>query len=190
MLISEQKRVLREKIIQKAAGLPESYTGSADRLICEAVIKTAEYQSAETVFCFVGRSGEIDTRPILEDALKSGKRLCVPKCVAKGIMEARRITGLDELFPAKFGLLEPKGLSEAVLPAEIEFAVVPCVTCNYSGHRLGFGGGFYDRYLSEAGFFTCMICRKELICDEIPIESHDFIPDMLITEDTVKIFRG
>ena len=185
--ISEKKRALREEFTLKAAALPGSYTGPADKLICEAVIKTAEYQNAETVFCFIGRSSEIDTRPIIENALGSGKRLCVPKCVATGVMEARRITGFDELAPAKFGLLEPVDSCALVLPPEIDFAVVPCAACSPKGLRLGFGGGYYDRYLSGACFFTCVICRSELLCEEIPTESHDITPDMLITEDRLII---
>jgi len=183
--IYENKRALREKITEKIAGLPESYATAADKKICEAVINTAEYQRAETVFCFVGRKNEIDTKPILEDILRSGKRLCVPKCVAKGIMEARQITSLDDLSLAKFGLLEPRDSCELVLPSEIYFAVVPCVTCDLSGRRLGFGGGYYDRYLSESGFFTCMVCRHKLISEEIPTDSYDIIPDMLITEEVI-----
>jgi len=181
--ILTDKRILRQKLMEKAAGLPESYTARADKQICEAVIKTAEYQNAKTVFCFVGRSTEINTRPILEDALRSGKCLCVPKCYGKGVMEAKRITGFDDLYPAKVGLLEPLDSAELIIPTRIDFAVVPCVACSPSGLRLGFGGGYYDKYLSNAGFFSCMICRKELLCDEIPTESHDVVPDMLITED-------
>jgi len=182
MDILKEKRELREKIIEKARCLPKGYTTEADKKICEAVIGLPEYQRANTVFCFVGRDAEIDTRPILEDVLRSGKRLCVPKCIAKSVMEARRIEGFEDLAPAKFGLLEPVDACETVLPSGIDFIVVPCATCNTSGCRLGFGGGYYDNYLSAAGAFTCMICRDELLCEEIPMESHDFIPNMLITE--------
>jgi len=187
--ISEKKRALREKIMQKVAALSESYTTASDKQICEAVLKTPEYQKAKTVFCYVGRKSEINTRPILEDVLQSGKRLCVPKCVAKGVMEARQITSFDDLVLAKFGLLEPLDDCALVLPSEIDFVVVPCAACNLSGHRLGFGGGFYDRYLKEADFFKCMICRQALICEEIPMEDHDLIPDMLITEERIIDFR-
>lgn len=180
--VSEKKRALREQTMEKAGRLPESYTAMADRQICEAVIGTPEYQSARTVFCFVGRDSEIDTRPILDDALQSGKILCVPKCIARGVMEARRITGYDDLALAKFGLLEPASRCDIVLPRDIDFVVVPCVTCNLFCERLGFGGGYYDTYLSASGFFTCMICRHELLFDEIPMEGHDVVPNMLITE--------
>ena len=185
MNIQQEKRALREELKYQNAVLPKSYTEQADKRICESVIRTAEYQKAKTVFCFVGRTYEIDTYPIIEDALQSGKRLCVPKCVDKGIMEARRIMSSDDLAKAKYGLLEP-GLSCAlILPAEIEFAVIPCVTCNYTGYRLGTGGGYYDRYLEGADFFTCMICREKLIREIIPQGDKDVIPLMLITETGV-----
>ena len=185
----EKKRVLREETALKVAALPKSYTASADKRICEAVIGTSEYQRAQTVFCFVGRDNEINTYPILIDALRSGKCICAPKCVADGLMEARQVTGLDDLALAKFGLMEPVDSCKVIMPSEIDFAVIPCLTCDIFGHRLGFGGGYYDRYLSNSTFFTCMICRRELIREKIPWESHDIIPDMLISEDHCKYFH-
>jgi len=183
LAISDEKRELREMLKLRAAALPESYTRRADKQICGSVISTPEYKQAKTVFCFVGRPAEIDTRLILEDALRSGKRLCVPKCVSDGVMEARLITSLSDLSPAKHGLLEPDpSKSGLVFPQEIDFAVIPCVTCDHFGSRLGFGGGYYDRYLQGADFFKCMVCRSELISEKVPRESFDVIPDMLITE--------
>ena len=134
------------------------------------------------VFCFVGTDREIDTRPILEDILSAGKALCVPLCTAPGIMEPRQVTDLGQLSPGTFGVLEPPAGAPAVPVDAIDFAVLPCVTCNYQGHRLGHGGGYYDRFLSQFRGGTVLLCREQLIRQEIPVEPHDYPVPWVLTE--------
>lgn len=190
MTISEKKRALRAEIKKRIPSIPAEQWKSAEQEICRKILELPEYQNADTIFCFVGREDEINTRPILADAWASGKRVCVPKCLRLGVMEAREIGSLDELIEVRLGLLEPGDESRCIPPGEIGFAVIPCASCNLSGHRLGFGGGFYDRYLRNAVFFRCLICRHELLTAGIPMEEHDVIPDMVITErETVRVSR-
>lgn len=178
----EGKSKLREEVQRKAASLPPHYLNHSAEEICRTVLNLEEYKRAGAVFSFVGRPFEINTKPIIEDALMSGKILCAPKCIAKGVMDARQILDFDDLEEARLGLLEPKDSCKVILPSEIDFALIPCVSCDMSGHRLGFGGGYYDRYLRETHFFKCVICRQELILENVPWEAHDVIPDLLVTE--------
>ena len=141
-----------------------------------------EYQEASTVFCFVGTIHEIDTRPILADALATGKRLCVPLCVGKGIMELRQIHSLEELSTGAYGILEPPEESPVVCPDEVDLAILPCLTCNHLGQRLGQGGGYYDRFLSGYRGGTVLLCREKLIREEIPLEPHDYPVPWVLTE--------
>ncbi|WP_287227991.1 5-formyltetrahydrofolate cyclo-ligase [Oscillibacter sp.] len=119
-----------------------------------------EYRSAGAVFCFVSAGREIDTRPILEQTLADGKMLCVPLCVADGIMELRAIRNLEELFPGAYGILEPPADSPALSPDQIDLAVIPCVTCSREGRRLGRGGGYYDRFLAHYRGAAVLLCRS------------------------------
>jgi 5-formyltetrahydrofolate cyclo-ligase len=141
-----------------------------------------EYQDAGTVFCFVGTAHEIDTRPILEDALAAGKRLCVPLCVGKGTMETRQLTSLGQLTSGAYGILEPPADAPAVKLDEIDLAVLPCLTCNHQGQRLGQGGGYYDRFLAHYRGGTVLLCREKLIREEIPVEPHDYPIPWVLTE--------
>ena len=141
-----------------------------------------EYQEAQTVFCFVGTDREIDTQPILEDALAAGKTLCVPLCTEPGRMESRQITDLNQLVPGRCGLLEPTADTPVIPVDAIDFAVLPCVTCNYLGQRLGHGGGYYDRFLSQYRGGTVLLCRELLIRQEIPVEPHDYPVPWVLTE--------
>ena len=134
------KRDLRAEIARAVAALPPDYCRRADEAICRAVLASAEYRRAGTLFCYVGTDREIDTRPILAAALRDGKTLAVPLCVGRGIMEARRIGGLEELVPGKYGIPAPHPGCPLVEPGEIDLALIPCCTGNRRGQRLGYGG--------------------------------------------------
>ena len=105
MTIDEEKQQLRATIRRLSAQLPFRYREAADRAIARHLLALPEYRSAGAVFCFVSAGREIDTRPILEQTLADGKMLCVPLCVADGIMELRAIRNLEELFPGAYGIL-------------------------------------------------------------------------------------
>ena len=182
MTKQEEKKTLRSIMRRLEENLSERYMRSADEAIMRHLMALPEYRDAGTVFCFVGVRREINTLPLLEDALKSGKTLCVPLCVEMGVMDTRRITSLDQLQPGKYGLLEPAADAPHMDVDDIDFAVIPCTTCNHSGQRLGKGGGYYDRFLSHYRGGTVMLCREKLIRDEIPVEPHDYPIPWVLTE--------
>lgn len=182
MTRKEEKQQLRQ-IARKLYGkLSPAYMAKADRVIAAHLLAMPEYQSADTVFCFVGFGSEINTAPILEDILSSGKRLCVPLCVGPGIMELRCITSLNQLTPGSYNIPEPPSDSPLVSPDAVDFAILPCLTCNHGGSRLGKGGGYYDRFLSHYRGGTVLLCRELLIREEIPLEPHDYPVPWVLTE--------
>ena len=182
MTRKEEKQRLRSAIRRRSAQLPMRYREEADRAIAARLVAMPVYQAADTVFCFVGTPREINTRPILEHALSGGKALCVPLCTGPGIMELRRITGLEQLSPGAYGILEPPSESPALSVDEVDFAVLPCLTCNHAGHRLGQGGGYYDRFLARYRGAAVLVCRERLIWEEIPLEPHDCPIPWVLTE--------
>ena len=182
MTRQEEKQFLRSRIRELEAQLSDKYKVNSSQAICTHLIGMPEYQAADTVFCFVGTAKEIDTRPILEDALAVGKRLCVPLCVDKGIMELREITALSQLISGSYGILEPTADAPPVSVDEVDFAILPCLTCNHAGQRLGKGGGYYDRFLSHYRGGTVLLCREKLIREEIPVEPHDYPVPWVLTE--------
>jgi len=182
MTKTEEKVRLRSALRAAERTLSAGYRRHTDRSIAERLMAMPEYQSAEAVFCFVGTRGEVDTRPILEDAIRRGKTLCVPLCTGDGIMELRQITSLDQLSPGAYGIPEPSPAAPAVGPDEVDFAVIPCVSCDREGRRLGRGGGYYDRFLSGYRSTAVLVCREELLRDEIPMEPHDHVIHWVITE--------
>ena len=103
MTRQEEKQQLRAIVRRLEAALAPEYKAKSARSIAHRLLAMPEYQEAQTVFCFVGTDREIDTRPILEDALAAGKTLCVPLCTEPGRMESRQITDLNQLVLRTFG---------------------------------------------------------------------------------------
>ena len=182
MTKAEEKQRLRRVIRELERQLSPRYKAESSRAIAAHLLAMPEYQTAGTVFCFVGTKREVDTRPILEDALAAGKRLCVPLCTEPGIMEPREITDLGQLVPGAYGILEPPADAPRVEVDEVDFAVLPCVTCNHLGQRLGQGGGYYDRFLTHYRGGTVLLCREKLIREEIPLEPRDMPVPWVLTE--------
>ena len=182
MTRQEEKKALRGIMRRLEDKLSQRYMETADRAIMEHLAAMPEYQESQTVFCFVSVRREIDTFPILKNALAAGKTLCVPLCMEKGVMETRQITDLAQLQEGSYGLLEPSHDAPLVNIDDIDFAILPCTTCNHQGQRLGKGGGFYDRFLSHYRGGTVMLCREKLIREEIPVEPHDYPVPWVLTE--------
>lgn len=182
MTRKEEKTALRATMRRLSAALSPRYCETADRAIAAHLLAMPEFQEAETVFCFASTAQEIDTFPILKGILESGKRLCVPLCVSKGIMEYRLVTDLAQLTAGSYGIPEPPANAPAVPVDEIDFAILPCTTCSHSGQRLGRGGGYYDRFLSHYRGGTVLLCREKLIREEIPVEPHDYPVPWVLTE--------
>lgn len=182
MTIQEEKRLLRKNIREAEVELPDAYWVQAGGVICTRLAAMPEYLSARTVFCFVGTGREIDTRTFLENALHGGKRLCVPLCIRMGVMELRQIDAMSRLVPGAYGIPEPTRETPLIGTDEVDFAIIPCLSCSHSGLRLGKGGGFYDRFLSEYRGTAIMVCPERLVRDSIPMEPHDRSVPRVLTE--------
>jgi len=180
--IKEKKQGLRKIVKQEVLSLPEDYCQRADEEICKKVIHLPEYQHAKTIFSFVGSEGEVNTKPLLIDILARGKKLAVPKCVGKGFMEAYEIRSLEELRPGRYGILEPHSSCSILEPKEIDLCIVPCLACSTDGRRLGYGGGYYDRFLKRANFMKVALCRGRLLREDIPVGRYDVSMDKVISE--------
>lgn len=187
MDVGARKSELRKHIRKLQSRLQPQYIAASDMRITARVLELNEYRQAETLFIFVGTATEIDTAPLLQNALASGKRVAVPRCVGDGIMQAYVISGTEDLAAGAYGILEPRHTCPPIPAEEIDFGVIPCISCDRQGNRLGHGGGFYDRYLAGVKFPTAALCREPLLCDCIPSGNFDIAVDMVITED--KIYR-
>ena len=153
-----------------------------DRQITGQVLENGLYQRAACVFCYVSTPQEIDTHAILRHALAAGKTVCVPLCGARGEMTARRIRSLDELHAGAYGILEPDEAAEEIAPTQIDLVIAPALACDRLGYRLGYGGGYYDRFLASYRGAAVLLCRERLLRQEIPFGVHDYPVPWVVTE--------
>ena len=134
-----------------------------------AVAALPEYRTATTVMAFVGCKGEPDTDPLFARLAAEGKRLVLPRVQDGEIVVC---SGDDPRTNSRFGVSEPTG---PALPVEIvDFVIVPGLAFTEDGARLGYGGGFYDRFLTRLpGVPNAAVCFTEQLVDTLPVEPHD-----------------
>ncbi|MCR4962847.1 MAG: 5-formyltetrahydrofolate cyclo-ligase [Firmicutes bacterium] len=167
---------------QRLEDADEEQLAAAGRRIVSRLLALPAYKQAESIFCYASKGREIDTFPILEDALANGKIVALPRITGRGRMEARWIASTEQLSPGAFGVPEP-GADQPQLAADrIRLAVIPCLSCDLQGRRLGYGGGYYDRYLKKTDCLKVALCREMSLAFHLPGEEHDVLMDVIITE--------
>ena len=127
-----------------------------------------EYRHAHNVMAFVGCMGEPDTDPLFARLAVDGKRLLLPRVEPSGIVVA---DGDSPLLASKFGVQEPTG--PAIDVGEIDLVIVPGLAFTAAGDRLGYGQGYYDRFLPTVSAPTVAVCFEDQLVDEMPLTSHD-----------------
>lgn len=177
------KKELREEIKNRISGLSEEYKRKSSNAITEHILHSASFINADSVFIYVSTKNEPDTSLIIAETLKTGKCVFVPKCLKKGIMIPVEITH-DTVFESGYmGISEPKEYNISTNVREIDLALIPCLTANEKGERLGHGAGFYDRFLEGVKTEKICLCFGELLSPHIPTDKHDIKMDYVITEN-------
>ena len=208
-----EKELIRKEIREKIDAAGEDYRREASAAIALNALNVPEMKeqkrtgflglrkTGKTVMAYCSVGNEPSTLALISELLKTGKRVCLPRCIdideegrrtdTVDAMEARRIESFDDLEPGAYGIPEPKEGTEAVPPEEIDIIILPCVSCDRECNRLGHGAGYYDKYLSKVrkDCFTMALCYEEALADKIPAEEHDMPVDAVITEKQVYRWR-
>jgi 5-formyltetrahydrofolate cyclo-ligase len=185
------KRELRTKYIAKRQTIPTEVKQEKSRQILEKIVELPEYQKAENILAYASRKGEVITDEIILDALSLGKNVFCPKVtdVERSQMEFVRINSLEEMSEGAFGIREPQMNESSDVAKELDpentLVIMPGAVFDRQLNRIGYGAGFYDRYLKKYPFYrTVALCFACQIADEvIEADVNDVKPGMLITED-------
>ncbi|MDH6365282.1 5-formyltetrahydrofolate cyclo-ligase [Enterococcus sp. PF1-24] len=147
--------------------------------IYQKLFATEAWQKAKKIGIISSMAIEVDTQPIINEAFKTGKTVGIPKTLPQKQMLFSEIQGDSQLNLTKFGVLEPVVISE--IPKEqLDLIIVPGVIFSSEKYRIGFGGGFYDRYLQNFNGTTLSILFKEQLRDDWQKEIFDLPVDYLI----------
>ena len=186
--VALEKQRLREERLAARETLSEQERAALDDCITQKLLATPEYAEAATVLTYVSVSSEVSTRMFIECALCDGKTVAVPRCLPGHRLEFVAITSLDQLVPAPFNLLEPSKDLSALIEGHMDdsICIVPELLVDTKGYRLGYGAGFYDRFLSTySGKKICLAYQQNLSKTELPHTAFDVPVDMVITESDV-----
>ena len=177
------KAALRAAAMLRRDGLDDRERRSA--LICAKVVASPSYAAAQAIHCYLPMRSEVDTRPLITDALAHGKRVAIPIVVPKAAELAHAwIESLtaDALTPGAFGTLNPRELRPAA-PGDWDLVIVPLLAFDRRGYRLGYGKGYYDRLLAASPVVSIGIAFAAQEIDALPAEAHDVALDWVITEN-------
>jgi 5-formyltetrahydrofolate cyclo-ligase len=161
---------------------------SMDSMIQSRLLALFEYANADTVFTYVSKSIEVDTFALIKAALANHKKVAVPRCVPNTYkMQFFYINSLEDLEKGSFGVLEPiPSRCKLVLDYSNGFCIVPGLSFDAQGYRLGYGKGYYDRFLAQFKGFTVGICYARCVQWNLPHGYYDKPVDILVTEKYIR----
>lgn len=185
------KAALRTKMKQTLSAMPPEQAAARSRRACEALGGTPEFTAARSVMIYMAMPAELDCSALAQACWAAGKSVLLPRVV----WEERALLALpwtspeDRFDRGPFGIREPAG-GEPVPIERIDLIVVPALAFDRRGHRLGRGGGLYDRFLADprCRALPCGIAFAEQVLDELPRLEHDVPVRMLVTDMEVLRF--
>ena len=175
------KSELRKQVLQEMKAIPREQKQAIDQALTEGLLQHPFYQEAKIIATYLSFPHEFQTQELIEQALKDGKKVLIPKTYPKGRMDFV-VYNPQQLVKTSFGLLEPQGDLEVVDASQIDLIHVPGLAFTREGYRIGYGGGYYDRYLEHFSGHTLSTVYPCQIRDFIP-EDHDIpVQEVLIDE--------
>lgn len=179
----EEKVKLRQHYRSMREKMTTEYKHSLDIELASRLLTTREYMQAKTILAYVAKKGEVETRGIIHAAFANKKQVAVPRCEGEGVMSFYLINSMDDLVEGKFGLLEPDPHRCRLLEDfSCSLCLVPAFTFDPEGFRLGYGAGYYDRFLSTYKGVSAGLCYGSFLKWDLPRESHDKQVDLLVTD--------
>lgn len=187
------KKEIRQGILKRRDALSQTEIIEKSKEIFTKIKHLEAFKKAAMVMSFVSFGSEVDTTEFILYCLNCGKSLAVPKIVMNSngqkemvAVEIKNIA--EDLEPGIFGIKEPReGAGRMVLPCDIDFIIVPGSAFDQKGNRIGYGGGFYDRFLrgTDNNCIKAGVAFDLQILDDLPVEDHDLPVDIVVTERNV-----
>lgn len=183
------KNQLRNKFKKKRAELSDKNLKSSE--ICNIFLNSDTYKNAKIILCYSALNGEVDTNAVINQSLADGKTLALPKCINKdGFMNYYIIDSLNSLVEGMFGISEPDNSCKLLDDFSDSVCIVPALSFDKKGYRLGYGKGYYDRFLEKYNGISVGLCYNDLISENLPINEFDKSVNAVITENKIFFCKG
>ena len=173
------KKELRRQIREQKRAMTEAEIVAASERLGELFLNCAQYKAAKTIYGYLPYNQEVRTVPMLEQALKDGKRVAVPKCYG----EEMRFIYMDDLSKVEKGYANiPEPIADdPVADDKTALVLMPGLAFTTDGKRMGYGGGFYDKFLaSEPGHPTVALCYAFQMVEDLPTNDYDIPVDCVL----------
>ncbi len=183
------KSEIRTTVKKKMFDFDISHKMASDQKIRDNIYSLREYKMAETISSYVSKDEEVDTINIIAQSINLKKTVCVPLVIRhNSLLEMRKVQSLDDLKVGCFNILQPKENTKIVNPKDIELFFIPGIAFSEKGERIGRGGGYFDRFLSECDGPKIGLSYEFQVFDSLPVQKHDIKMDIIVTEDRVISF--
>lgn len=186
------KKSIRDHILDKRSNLGEIYHKLYSETIINKLYDTSFYKDAEVIMTFISFGDEVNTHDFIKKSLSDGKKIVVPITFPKTReIKASEIHGFDELEIGYHNILTPKNeFIRFINPEDIDLAIIPGVAFDRDGYRVGYGGGYYDRFLSKYPNIKKLGIAFDLqLIDKVPKEDFDIPVEYLLTEKELVFFK-
>lgn len=177
---NSKKNALRELLLERRDNTSFDLLKIASKKIQKRINKVYAFKDAQKIGLYYPTGSEILTQDIIQELVSKGKEVFLPKVIGKNI-EFRKIKDFSSLESGNFGIMEPK--EDCQVDNYLDIIVVPTVGISPSGVRLGYGHGFYDKFLEKKDALTISLTLEKQIIKNIPKSEHDISIDWIITED-------
>jgi 5-formyltetrahydrofolate cyclo-ligase len=191
-LLSRTKSELRREYTALREAMDESEVQRRSAKIIDTIVKLPVFKRAKTVMVYLNFKNEVDSLKMIEESFKAGKKVLIPYCTKENMeLIPSELNDIEsEIVKGKNGYLQTK--KECVKPVpldEIDLIIVPGIAFDRRCYRLGFGAGYYDRFLKKLNFEkpTIGVCYDFQIIHSIPTEPHDVPLDFVITEERILV---
>ena len=172
------KEFLRNQALKKRLNIIDKK--SREQIITDKILNNDQVITSKNILVYISLTNEVSTDYLVEKLFELGKNIYVPKVIDKNIKFCK-LNKDDILQKGKFGILEPISNDE-LENFENSVVIVPGLMFDKLGNRLGYGGGYYDRFLENKKIYKIGICFKEFLEDYLESKSHDIKMDLLITD--------
>lgn len=154
--------------------------------IADFVINSEFYKKADKVFCYCATGCEVGTEEIIRNALSDKKKVALPKCTDKyGNMTFYYISSFDDLIEGMYGIPEPDTGFKADTSDSGSVCIVPGLAFDLKGYRLGYGKGYYDRFLETFDGVSVGVCFEACLTEAVPADKFDMKVNYIITDKTI-----
>ena len=179
---NNEKTSLRKLLLGRRDNLSADFMKIASKQIQKNLKRIESYREAQTIACYYSIGSEVRTQDIMQEIISDGKTLALPK-IDNDMLVFYNVKKFDDLEEGEFGIMEPKQNCSVV--TKFDILLVPAIAMTSKGQRLGYGKGFYDRFLAGKDLTTVALTYSRLIVKHIPKSNNDIQINWVVTEDEV-----